>query len=206
MKGILCVLAVCAAFPVLAQSGGNPAGMAPDTPGINAARPSGEHANIQDKLFVRQAVLGGRAEVELGKFAEGKATTDAAKQFAQRMVQDHGKSNDRLLRLARQVNGELPQGLDPEHQRMRTDLQQLTGRQFDIAYLAAQMRAHQKTANLLQWHLSYGQNEALKQYSIETLPIVMDHLEHARQQYLQLTGVAPDPTIAKVRQQPTGGP
>lgn len=34
---------------------------------------------------------------------------------------------------------------------------------------------------------STGQNEALKKYSIEMLPVVMEHLEMAKEQYAMLT-------------------
>ena len=49
------------------------------------------------------------------------------------------------------------------------------------------MQDHQRTASLPQWHISSGQNEALKEYSIETLPIAMEHLEMAKEQYAMVT-------------------
>lgn len=185
--------ATISALPLLCLCGaahadtmGNPAGLSADTPGINEAKPAKDHSNVQDKLFVRQAALGGRAEVELGKLAQSKGVDDAVKQFGERMTADHGKANDRLMRLARGVNSEIPDGLDPEHQTIRRELNELSGEDFDIAYLASQIRDHQKTANLLQWHISYGQNQPLVNYAIETLPTVMAHLEMAKQEHARL--------------------
>ena len=172
--------------PVYAQTMGNPAGMSADTPGINAATPADNHSNPKDKLFVRQAALGGRAEVDLGKLAQGKATDEGVKSFAQRMVEDHGKGNDRLMRLAKGANAEIPKGLDPEHETVRRELNELNAADFDIAYMASQVRDHQKTANLLQWHISYGQNQPLVKYSIDTLPGVMAHLESAKLKHAEL--------------------
>src|SRR5882724_1074393 len=49
-----------------------------------------------DKKFAMDAAMGGMAEVELGKLAADTATHPDVKQFAQRMVEDHGKANDEL--------------------------------------------------------------------------------------------------------------
>lgn len=42
-----------------------------------------------DRNFISKAVEDNREEVELGKLAQGKASSDAVKQFGQRMVEDH---------------------------------------------------------------------------------------------------------------------
>lgn len=183
--GVLPLFCLCSA--ALADTMGNPAGLSADTPGIIEAKPAKDHSNVQDKLFVRQAAIGGRAEVGLGQLAQKKGADEAVKSFGERMIADHGKANDRLLRLARDVNSEIPDGLDPEHQTIRRELDELSGADFDIAYLASQVRDHQKTANLLQWHISYGQNQPLVNYSIETLPVVMAHLEAAKLEHARLT-------------------
>jgi putative membrane protein len=82
---------------------------------------------------------------------------------------------------------QLPRDVDPEHQRVRDELSKLSGADYDKAYLTAQIQDHQRTANLLLWHLSYGQNAELIRYSADTLPVVLDHLEHAKREYAALT-------------------
>jgi hypothetical protein len=44
-----------------------------------AAQPAPEGSNPQDKLFVRQAVLGGQAEVELSKIAQKKSSNESVR-------------------------------------------------------------------------------------------------------------------------------
>ena len=174
-----------------AQQGGNPGGLSPDTPGLEAAKPAADHSNTQDKLFVRQAALGNQAEVELGQLAQKKAASQPVREFAQHMVDDHGKSGDRLRKLGRGANASIPKELDPEHQSVRAKLDKASGKDFDIAYIGSMVQDHQRTANLLQWQISNGQNEALKKYAADTLPDVMEHLEMAKQQYAMLTSGAP---------------
>ncbi|MBI3653058.1 MAG: DUF4142 domain-containing protein [Acidobacteria bacterium] len=57
-------------------------------------------ASSMDHHFVMMAAEGGNAEVELGQLALSKASSEAVKQFAQRMVDDHGKANAELAQLA----------------------------------------------------------------------------------------------------------
>jgi putative membrane protein len=42
----------------------------------------------------------GKAEVELGRLAGERGTSDGVKQVGQRMVTDHGMANEELSRLA----------------------------------------------------------------------------------------------------------
>src|SRR5262249_20522643 len=46
-----------------------------------------------------KAAEGGREEVELGRLAQSKASSDAVKQFGQRMVDDHGNANKELVKV-----------------------------------------------------------------------------------------------------------
>ncbi len=191
MRTILCVVTTLFIPSAFAQVGANPAGLSPDTPGIEAAKPAANHANNQDKLFVRQAALGNRAEVELSKQAANRASSQAVKDFATRMQKEHSSSLDALMRAGKPTDMDIPRDLDPEHQRIRDELAKLSGAEYDKAYLTAQMQDHAKTANLLLWHLSYGQNSNLLDYSKRTLPAVLDHLEHAKRTYSQLTQAPP---------------
>lgn len=187
IRSAISLLFVFVAPAAFAQMTGNPAGLSPDTPGIEGGGPAANHANNQDKLFVRQAALGNRAEVELGKQAAGKSGTQAVKDFASRMQKEHSSSAERLMKAGKPAKVEVPRDLDPEHLRVRDELSKLSGAEYDKAYLAAQIHDHQKTANLLLWHLSYGQNAELIRYSADTLPTVLDHLEHAKREYAALT-------------------
>ena len=166
MTRIICI--VCAsllAATAYAQEGGNPAGLSPDTPGLETAKPAADHSNTQDKLFLRQAALGNQAEVELGRLASKKAESKPVRDFAQHMVEDHGKSGDLLRKAGRGVNQNIPKELDPEHQAVRAKLDKASGKEFDVQYIGAMIQDHQRTANLLQWQITNGQSEPLKKYA-----------------------------------------
>jgi putative membrane protein len=175
-------LTVLLAVPAWAQSG-NPAGM---TPGTGPHQP-----NHADRLFVRAAAIGGMAEVELGKLAEQKGDGDAVKDFAQRMVEDHTKANERLMSLAKQNDIAVPDELDQEHEAMRDRLEKMSGVEFDRAYIQGQVVDHQKTAQLLEYEIGSGQDAQLRSLASETLPVVLQHLRMARDVEARMTGRAP---------------
>jgi putative membrane protein len=192
-KSFIATALVLGSSTVGAQMTGNPAGLSPDTPGIEAASPASTHSNTQDKLFVRQISIGNRAEMDLAKLAQSKGSDAGVKDFASRMEKEHSASLDRALKAGRTAKMDLPKEVDAEHKRIRNELNALSGADFDRAYLTAQMQDHQKTANLLLWHLSYGQNAELIRYSADTLPAVLDHLEHAKREYEKLTMTSSKP-------------
>src|SRR2546430_12126882 len=96
------VVVAMAAAPSFAQTGQPKAG---GTPAPKQA---------SDQKFVMEAAKGGMAEVELGKLAQDKAASEQVKNFGKRMVDDHGKANDELQKLAKDKNITLPTDLDPK--------------------------------------------------------------------------------------------
>ena len=174
-----------------AQSLANPGGLAPDTPRMESGNPPPDHANTSDKLFVRQAIIGGRAEVELGKLAQEKAQSGAVRQFGERMAHDHAEGNKRLMSVGKTVEPSIPETLDGEHRLVQDRLTALAGRDFDVAYMKAQVESHQKTANLLLWEISAGQSAAVTKYAADTLPTVMEHLELANRELATLSEAPP---------------
>jgi putative membrane protein len=170
---------------------GNPAGMAPDTPGVYDAHPDAKHPNTADQLFAHEATIGGAAEVQAGKLAGSKAQNQAVKDFANRMVKEHSSAGERLAAVMK--NNPYPNSspLDKDHRVEMDQLQKASGRAFDELYIRAQIIDHQRTAQLYEWIIDNGQDARLQQFAMDVLPTVLDHLEMAKALLSQLTGSAP---------------
>lgn len=188
LSALAVLLAAGASPSVLAQQTGNPAVMSPDTPKNAVAQPPPDHPNTVDQLFARQFLIGGAAEVELGKLAGRKASSQAVKDFAKRMVDDHSRANERMDGLARSNRADRTRNAnaDPDAAAVRAQLEKLSGAEFDAAYIAAQVGDHQKTVHLLEHEIGAGQDVKVKDFAKETLPGVMRHLEMARQIQMDL--------------------
>jgi putative membrane protein len=133
-----------------------------------------------DRKFVMEAAMGGMAEVELGRLASQRGSSDAVKQFGQRMVDDHSRANSELMQLASGKGITLPTGLDAKHQALMTKMSALSGAAFDRAYAKDMVKDHTKDVALFQKEGSRGADADLKGFAQKTLPTLQEHLSMAR--------------------------
>lgn len=183
------LLALLAFGAARAQTGNpNPAMMPPGTPQTAPGIPAPHQPNQPDRLFAREAAIGGMAEVAFGKLAAQKGQDSAVKEFGRRMVDDHTKLNDRLSNLASADGIALPGSLDEEHRSMYEQLEKLNGAAFDRQYIQGQIADHQMTAQLLEYEIGSGQDADLKMFAADGLPVIFGHLQMAQTIDAQLAG------------------
>ena len=138
--------------------------------------PTNSKLQRTDRNFITKAAAGGRAEVELGRLAQGKASSDAVKQFGQRMVEDHGAANQELMQLAENKGMQLDDKT-PKPDRLLTRLSKLQGPEFDREYVKAMVKDHkQDVAEFRRMH-SGAVDPNLKAWVDKTLPTLEDHLK-----------------------------
>jgi len=138
---------------------------------VAAARQSATLSSADSK-FVREAAIGGMAEVELGKLAVEKASSADVKQFGQRMVDDHSKANDELKALASQKGVTLP---TTASKATADKLSKLSGDAFDHAYIRDMVRNHNKDVAEFR-HVSTSATDAdVKEWAAKTLPTLEGH-------------------------------
>jgi putative membrane protein len=130
-----------------------------------------------DKSFVMKAAGGGMAEVELGNLAKEKAQSDQVKQFAQRMVDDHGKANDQLKSIAEQKGITLPTSLPAKEQQTKDKL----SKRFDHEYMEHMLMDHKKDVAEFKKASQTAKDNDIRQFASSTLPTLQDHLKEAQQ-------------------------
>jgi putative membrane protein len=150
------------------------------TPMAYAQKTGAANLNTRDRNFVMEAAMGGMAEVELGKLATQKATSDAVKQFGQKMVDDHSAANSELTQLAAAKGITLPTELDAKHRADITRLSKLSGAAFDGAYSKAMLDDHVKDVAAFEKESTSGTDPEVKAFATKTLPTLKQHLEMAR--------------------------
>ena len=152
--------------PTMPSAGG------PGGPGVSTAGPS----KVDDKKFVKDAAQGGMVEVELGKLAAQKASSDSVKQFGQKMVDDHSKANEQLKEVASKENMSIPDAIDSKHQSRIDKLSKLSGESFDKAYVKDQLKDHQSDVKDFQAEAQGGTDPNVKAFAAKTLPTLQEHL------------------------------
>ena len=136
---------------------------------------------MADQHFMMKAAQGGMAEVELGKLAAEKGSSDEVKKFGQRMVDDHSKAGDQLKQIASEKGIALPQQLSAKDRALKDRLSKLNGEEFDKAYLSDMVKDHTQDATDFQRERTSGADSDIKDFAAKTLPTIQDHLRQAKE-------------------------
>ncbi len=130
-----------------------------------------------DSAFVMKAASGGMLEVELGKVAQEKGSSQAVKDFGKKMVDDHSKANDQLKQVASQKNITIPSDMMPKDKAMLTKMSALSGKAFDKAYISDMVGDHKKDVAAFQKEANSGKDSDIKNFASQTLPTLQEHLK-----------------------------
>src|SRR4030081_1216459 len=141
--------------------------------------------NAIDFNFVGQANLGAPFQVDSGRLAETKATNAAIRSYAHLMVTTHIPVVDALNVILKQKNI-TPSNtlLHGAYDAMIFTLKADRGATFDRNYVNGQVEYQKGNAALFRQEIENGSDPDLKQFAIQTLPKIEDHL----QRILKLAG------------------
>jgi putative membrane protein len=126
--------------------------------------------------FVNKAANGGMFEVDSSKIAEGKVQDQSVKDFAQKMIDDHGAANAKLETIAGEQKLTVPKEIDAK-QKGDVDTLRNTKDPIDGPYVQMQRDAHSEAVKLFESYAKDGDNAQLKTFAQETLPTLKMHQE-----------------------------
>jgi putative membrane protein len=131
-----------------------------------------------DKTFVEKAAQGGMTEVEAGKLAQEKASSQDVKDFGAMMVKDHTQNDSDLMALAQTKGVTPPADLDMMHKAMIDKLNMSSGADFDKAYIKNQIAGHKKMLALMEKEEASTDSD-FKAFATKTADTVKMHLSKA---------------------------
>jgi putative membrane protein len=159
-------------------------GMQPgNTPG-NMPSTSDQASDTQgmsDRAFVKDALEGGMAEVQMGELAAQKGASNDVKSFGQQMVTDHTTLGNQMSQVAQGVGVTPPSGLSKKDKTMMTKLQGLSGSEFDDAYIRAMVKDHKKDDGAFKDEAENAQIPAVKQAAAQGERVIANHLQMIQQ-------------------------
>ncbi|WP_040261049.1 MULTISPECIES: DUF4142 domain-containing protein [Pseudomonas] len=129
--------------------------------------------------FVDDASAKGIAEIEAGKSALQKSQSQDVKTFAQMMIDDHTKANEKLKSIATQKKLEVASDAElmDKAKKMILDIRDES---FDRSYANNQVKAHEQTIEIFKKEANEGKDADLKAFAKETLPKLEAHLQAAK--------------------------
>ena len=135
----------------------------------------GKIAMTADSRFAMEAASGGMTEVALGKMAAEKGSSQAVKDFGQKMVDDHGKANDELKSICSAKSMALPSAPNAKDQAVIDRMSKMSGAAFDKAYVHDMVMDHHKDVMMFTKEANSGMDAEVKGFAAKTLPTLKEH-------------------------------
>jgi len=195
LAALLIAAATSAQQPGMQQS--SPAPSDPGQPKSALAKldsanssPSPNGPNSADQAYVEDTLKNNDAQVQMSQIAQKKASYADVQEFSVRMIEVHTKLNEQLAPLAKQLDVSQNQKPSKEQKKEIAQLEQLSGTDFDHAYLQAMAREQVLSLKMLKnWESSSNPNFQ-KAAKIDE-PVLTQHYQ-VLQQIAQTHNVALD--------------
>jgi putative membrane protein len=142
--------------------------------------------DVNDAQIASIVVTANQVDIDAGKLATSKATTEDIKAFARLMVTDHTAVNKSATDLAAKLkvtpqNNPTSQSLKADGKKNIAHLKTLKGAAFDKAYIDREVAYHQQVIDALDKILiPNATNGELKALLVKVRPAFVAHLEHAK--------------------------
>ncbi len=149
---------------------------------IPGVTPAAEVQRSPSQVFADTAAASDAFEIATSQLAADKASSAKVKTFAQQMIKAHTESSKKLEAAAASATPKIvpDAAMTAQQQQVLSDLQGKSGAEFDKAYAAAQVDAHQSTLNALKAYATGGDVAGLKSFATEMIPAVTAHFNMAK--------------------------
>ena len=134
-----------------------------------------------DKIFVKKAMQGSLAQVQLGQLTLEKSNNDQVKQFARKMIDGHTKLNEQMKPVAQQLSVDIPTEVSKKDKALIGKMQALSGPAYDQAYIKDIVREHKHDLSEFQMEASNGHNPSVKDAAMQGSKAISEHLQMAEQ-------------------------
>jgi len=154
----------------------------------SGAQAQSQKADSDSKSFIKNAIEGNYAEINVGKLAQEKGKSEGVKQFGKMLVDDHTAANDKAIAAAKQMDVTPPSGSSLMEKGTYLKLKILSGDSFDKSFISSMISDHK--SDIKKFQTESGKNDPAGQFAKEALPTLQKHLQEAEklQAQTQTTG------------------
>jgi putative membrane protein len=150
-----------------------------------------------DNKFIREVAADNKLEADLGQLAQSKAENSEVKQFAQRMVADHKRLQSDWLNMASRNGLPLNPSYGKNHRKKLDELQKLSGKDFDRAYMTLMIQDHKDYVDYFQKEGRAAQSTQVRNLVSAGLPTLEQDWSMAKEIGVKV-GANPNATSSKV--------
>ena len=146
---------------------------------IAAAVSSSAFAQGADQKFIKEAIEGNLAEVQMGQFAQQNGASQGVKDFGLMLATDHGQANTKAQSVAQSMNVTPPTEPNAKQKKDYDKMSKLSGAAFDKAFAQHMVADHKKDIAAFQKETK-SKNQTVASFASETLPTLQKHLQTAQ--------------------------
>jgi putative membrane protein len=135
-------------------------------------------AEKPSQTFLKKAIEGNYAEVQMGQLAQQKGQSDDVKKFGQMLSDDHSAANQKAIDAAKSMGVTPPDGPNAKQKAEYEKLQKMTGAKFDREFATHMVADHEK--DIAEYKKETKQSDAAADYAKSELDTLQKHLETAK--------------------------
>ncbi|TDB72505.1 DUF4142 domain-containing protein [Micromonospora sp. KC723] len=147
-------------------------GLAPAAAAQAAAQPS-----QQDTQYLQALHQVNLFEITTGDLAQQKGQNADVKRLGEMFKTDHTQLDQTVQSTAQQLNVTLPGEPTADQQQVIDRLNNLSGAEFDRAWVTAQLAGHVQAIQATQTEISQGSEQSVIQLAQDALPVLQAHYD-----------------------------
>jgi putative membrane protein len=135
----------------------------------------------QDKAsqkFLKEAMEGNLAEVQMGQLAQKNGTSDGVRAYGQMLEKDHSDANKKAAEAAKSIGVTPPSEPNSKQKADYDRMSKLSGAKFDGEFAKHMVADHKK--DIKEYEKAAKKTDAAGTYANETLPTLRKHLDSAQ--------------------------
>jgi putative membrane protein len=146
-----------------------------------ASPSSGSSSSSGADEFLMQAAQDSLGEIELCELALEKSESDDIKQFAQQMIDEHGKLGQDIEQLCQRKKVAVPSDAGKEHEASIQKMSKLSGSAFDKKFIEQNVQDHEKDIKVFNHYAEQGDDADIKSLAKNAVKMLSSHLDMAKQ-------------------------
>src|SRR3954447_17877268 len=135
-------------------------------------------AEKPSQTFLKKAIEGNYAEVQMGQLAQKNGQSDGVKQFGQMLSTDHSAANQKAIDAAKAMSVTPPDGPNAKQKADYDKMSKMSGAQFDRAFATHMLADHQK--DIAEYKKESKQPDAAGEYAKGQIDVLQKHLQTAK--------------------------
>jgi putative membrane protein len=134
-----------------------------------------------DIKFIREETADNKLETDLAQLAQSRAQNSDVRRYAQRMISDNARLQNEWVNMAAASGLTINPSYGKKHRRKLEDLQKLSGKDFDRAYMTLMIQNHKDYLTAFRTDGKNARSTQVRNLVSNDLPVLEQHLSMAQQ-------------------------